>query len=262
MRASFYLPFLVLFSACGGGGSGGGTTVPPPPPPVDADPGGLWVGFVTYSDQTVEELVGITTSAGRFTLLSLDAFGSDEPGQYIGMLAVDGTAATGTGSAYAAPGTTWSNGATVVDLNLSATIAERSRMTGDWTTSSGESGSFELDYDSEFEKGSSLTLMQGVWYVYDDTLNPELVLTVESGGAVTAQSSFGCQSVGQVSIIDSGSNVYDWNVVISDCPIAGDYAGLAIMGDIDTGEPGMSENNAVLVSLSNDLRALLLPLER
>lgn len=261
MRASFYIPFLVLFSACGGGG-GGGSTAPPPPPPVDADPGGLWWGFVTYSDQTVEDLVGITTSAGRFTLLSLDAFGPDDLDQFIGMLTVDGTAATGTGSAYASPGTTWSNGATVVGLSLSATIAERSRMTGSWTTSSGETGSFELDYDGEFEKGSSLELMQGLWYVYDETLNPELVLTVESGGAFSAQSSFGCQSVGQVSIIDSGSNVYDWNVVISDCPIAGDYSGLAVMGDIDTGDPGTSQNNAVLVSLSNDLRALLLPLER
>ncbi len=257
MRTSLLIPFVLLFSACGGGG--GGTTVPPPPPPVDADPGGFWVGFVTYGDQTVEDLVGITTSAGRLTLISLDTFGPGDFDQYIGTLSVAGTAATGSGSAYAAPGTTWSNGATVVDFDLSATIAERSTITGSWTTSSGESGSFELDYDTEYERDSSLALMQGIWYVYDDMLNPELVLTVESGGAFTAQDNLGCQSVGQVSIIDAGANVYDWSVVISDCAIAGDYAGLAVMGDSD---PPTSQNDIVLASLSNDLRALLLPLER
>jgi len=43
---------------------------------------------------------------------------------------------------------------------------------------------------------------------------------------------------------------------------AGDYTGLAIMADIDTGDPANSQNHAILVSISNKERALLLALER
>jgi len=252
--------FLLFVSACGGGGGGSTTSVMPPP--VDADPGGLWFGTVTYDDQTFEELVGITTSDGRFTLISLDTFGPDTFGQYIGMLTVNGTDATGSGSAYAAPGTTWDNGSTVLEISITAVINEQTTMSGSWTASSGETGSFELDYDADYERDSSLVLLEGVWYVYDDILNPVLTLTVDAGGAFTAQNNLGCQSLGQISIIDASFNVYGWDVAISNCLIDGDYSGFAVLGNLDTGDPANSQNNVVLVSMSNDLRALLLPLER
>ena len=260
MRVLLLSLFFLFVSACGGGGGGSTTSVMSPP--VDADPGGLWLGTVTYDDQTFEELVGITTSDGRFTLISLDTFGPDTFGQYIGMLTVNGTDVTGSGSAYAAAGATWDNGSTVLDISITAVINEQTTMSGSWTASSGETGSFELDYDADYERDSSLVLLEGFWYVYDDILNPVLTLTVDAGGAFTAQNNLGCQSLGQISIIDASFNVYGWGVAISNCIIAGDYSGFAVLGDLDTGDPANSQNNVVLVSMSNDLRALLLPLER
>jgi hypothetical protein len=105
---------------------------------------------------------------------------------------------------------------------------------------------------------------EGTWFVYDDTLNPTLTMAIDTGGAFTAQASSGCQSLGQVSIIDAAYNVYAWDVTISGggCLIAGDYSGLAFLADIDTGDPNNSQNNGILVSASNDQRAILLALDR
>jgi len=232
------------------------------PAPADADLGGIWFGTLTYGDQSFDDLVGLTTADGRFTLISLDTFGPDTFGQYIGTATVDGANVTGSGRAYAALGATWNNGSTVLDTTIAAVIDERSSMSGTWETSSGDAGSFELQYDPEYERDSSLALLEGVWYVHDALLTPTLTVTVETSGSFTAQSSLGCQSRGQISIINAAYNIYGWDVTISNCAIAGDYSGFAVLGDVDTGDPANSQNNALLVSISNDQRAILLPLER
>ena len=261
MRALLSVLVLML-SACGGGGGSGSAAPPILPPPVDSDPSGLWVGSLAFDDQTFADLVGIVTADGRFTLVSVDTFGPDTVGQYVGMATVSGTDLTGTGSAYAAAGATWGNGATVIDFSFTAVIVEKNSLTGTWQSGDGASGSFDMQYDAEYEKDSTLTLLEGVWFVYDDILNPTLTLTMDAGGAFMAQSSLGCQSLGQASIIDANFNVYAWDVTITNCPIQGDYSGFAVLGDIDTGDPNNSQNNAVLVTFSNDQRALLLALER
>lgn len=257
---------VLCVSACGGGGSAPSPRAAPPlPPPVsNADPGGLWFGLLTNDDQTFEELVAITTSDGRFAFVSLDSFGPDTFGQYFGMATVVGTDVTGTGSAFAPLGSTWSDGSAVRELTLAGIIDERNAMSGTWVTGSGETVVYELDYDTLHEKDSLLALLEGVWFVYDDTLNPTLTMTIETAGAFSAQASTGCQSLGQVSIFDPAYNVYGWDVAINGvgCPIAGDYSGLAFLADVETGDPNNSQDNAILVSISNDQRAILLALER
>jgi hypothetical protein len=228
-----------------------------PPPTADADPGGIWVGTLEYEDATFEELIGITTSDGQFTLISLDTFGPDTFGQYVGIAMLDGSDVSGAGSAYAQPGAAWSDGSTVMDITITAVVDEQTTLTGTWQNSIGELVTFELDYDSEYERDSSLALLEGVWYVYDDLLNPVLTLTMEADGSFSAQNTVGCQSLGQAMLIDADFNIYGWDVTISACAIAGDYSGYAVLGDADTGQ-----DNIVLVSISNDQRALLLPLER
>lgn len=248
----------LLIAACGGGGYGGEPTISQPPPPVsDADPGGLWSGSLVYEDMTSEELVGISTSDGRFTFISIDTFGPDTVAQYVGTSTTDGSNVSGSGRAFAPPGSTWSNGSGSVDFTVTAEIVERTTMSGTWQNSIGESGSFDLAYDTEYERDSSLTLLEGVWFVYDEMRNANITFTVDADGSFSGQSNMGCQSLGQVAIIDADFNVFDWTVTISGCAIAGDYTGFAVVGDVDTGQ-----NNFVLVSISNDLRAFLLPLER
>lgn len=264
MRISVSILATLFVTSCGGGTAS--APVPPaiPPPSVDADFGGVWFGLLTNQDQTFEELVGITTSDGRFILISLDTFGPDTVGQYVGMATVDGTDVSGSGSAYAPQGASWSDGSTVSTVTLTAVATEKNMITGSWTNGAGDSVTFDLDYDVEYERASSLSLLEGVWYVYDDLLSPILTLTTDNAGMFTAQAVSGCQSMGQISIINTAYNVYGWDVTISggNCIIAGDYNGLAVLADIDTGDPNSSQNNVVLVSVSNDQRAILLPLER
>lgn len=263
MRNLVSILAVLSIAACGGGNDS--SLAPFPPPPVgDADFGGLWFGLLTNDDQTFEELIGITSSDGRFIFISLDTFGPDTVGHYVGLATVNGSDVTGFGSAYAAQGAAWSTGSAVLDVTLDAVIDERNMMSGSWENSAGETVLFELDYDAEYERDSSLSLLAGVWYVYDDLLNPTLTLTAQTGGMFTAQATSGCLSLGQASIIDAAYNVYGWDVTISggNCPITGDYSGLAVLTDVDTGDPNDSRNNAVLVSVSNDQRAILLPLER
>lgn len=258
MRSIILTFFVLSIAACGGGGGGAPAASPTPPmPTADADPGGMWVGALENADSTFEELIGITTSDGRFTLISLDTFGPDTFGQYVGTAMVDGSDISGAGSAYAQPGATWSDGSTVLDITVTAVVDEQTTLSGSWQNSIGEIVTFELDYDSEYERDSSLALLEGVWYVYDDLLNPTLTLTMEADGSFSGQNTAGCQSLGQVTLIDAAFNIYGWGVTISACPIAGDYSGFAVLGDADIGQ-----NNVVLVSISNDERALLLPLER
>jgi hypothetical protein len=98
--------------------------------------------------------------------------------------------------------------------------------------------------------------LAGQWTVYDDNLNPFATFTVETDGRFTAQNVLGCTSMGQISIIDSKFNVYDIRSTITGCAIAGDYAGLGALGKVS------QPNDAFLFSVSNDLRALLLGLQR
>jgi hypothetical protein len=98
--------------------------------------------------------------------------------------------------------------------------------------------------------------VSGTWTVYDDNLNPFATFTIEADGRFFGQNVLGCTSLGQVSLIDQQFNVYDVESTISGCPIAGDYAGLATLGEL------VNPNDVLLASLSNDQRALLLAMER
>lgn len=255
MRAVYIAPLFTLLSACGSSGSsggGGGSSMLPPLPTSDASLGGLWEGSLTYQDQTFEDLVGFTTADGRLTLISLDTFGPDTVAQYMGMISVDGETFSGSGTAYAELGATWDSGATVLGFTVMGTIIERATITGSFQLDGGESVDFDLAYDPVYEEDSSLALLEGVWSVYNDLLNPVTTFTVEAGGQFSAQSATGCASLGQVAIIDALYNLYQWTVTISNCGIAGDYTGFAVLDSLSP---------AIVVNISNDQRALVFFLE-
>lgn len=238
---------VILSGACGGGGSDGGSVVP-----RNQTFGGLWVGTLSIDGiPGSQELVGISTDDGRFQFLSVDTLG-----QFAGTARVTGGSVSGSGKGFAPPGTTWRDGTTVTNVTFTGVLVERRTFEGSWSTGTGESGSFDLAYDAEYEKDSSLSLVAGVWTVYDDNLNPFATFTVDADGRFSGSNQAGCNSVGRISIIDSRFDVYDFESVVAGCPIAGEYKGLALLTDLD--EP----NDALLALVNNDQRALLLALER
>lgn len=247
-RCGFLAVLLPLFAACGGGSSGGDGGIVP----ADQSLGGLWYGTLTIDGQAgAQDLVGVSTADGRFHFIS-----ADTAGQFIGVVGATGTSVSGSGKAFAPPGFTWRDGSTVTTVTMTGTLKQQNSLVGAWTSGTGESGTFDLDYDSDYEKDSSLGLLAGVWTVYDDNLNPFATFTIEANGQFSGQNVAGCTSLGQISIIDPRFNVYGIESTVSNCVIAGDYTGLGALGDI------AKPNDAFLFSVSNNLRALLLGLER
>ena len=239
---------LTISGGCGGGGSSGGGSVVPRQQTF----GGLWVGTLSIDGiPGSQELVGISVDDGRFQFLSVDTLG-----QFAGTARLTGGSVSGSGKGFAPPGTTWRDGTTVTNVTFSGVLVERRTFTGSWSTGTGESGSFDLAYDPDYGKDSALSLVAGVWTIYDDNLNPFATFTVDADGRFSASNRLGCNSSGRFTIIDSQFNVYGFESTIASCPIAGEYAGLATLGDLER------PNDVLLALANNDQRALLLALER
>lgn len=250
------LPLLAyaLLPSCGGGSPTPAIQSPPPSsqPPPAALKGGFWAGVLTFeNDQTSEIFVGLLTEDGRFRFLSAESFT-----HFVGTQQVDAGHAVGSGLGYSDTGASWLDGSSVVPLSTDATLVERDNFTGIWSTSSGESGNFELFYDAEYERPSSLPLLEGVWTAYDENGNPDATFSIDDAGQFNGQNASGCTSVGSISIIDARYNLFDVNSTIANCSIAGDYSGLAALGDL------VASNDAMILTVGNTTRGIVLGLQR
>jgi hypothetical protein len=242
-----------FLAACGGGSSAPAISPPPPlppPPPATQESGGVWFGTLT-NGMITEEYVGITTDDGRFRLVSVDS-----KVQFHGLSSVTGVNLDGTGRAFADTGFTWLDGTAVVDVTISAIIAERDSWSGAWQNASGESGTFEFFYDDLNDKDSDAALLEGVWTGFDDDLNPNSSFTIEATGSFTGQNTSGCVSSGQISVIDAKFAVYDVASIITGCPIAGTYSGLAVLADIAV------PNDLLAITIDDGVRTIVTELLR
>lgn len=246
--------WLVLAMAgCGGGGSGDSPAPnppapPPPPPPTDALPGGHWFGTVTNDLHAVtEEYVALVDENGRFRFVSVDS-----TVQMSGNFAIVGDALTGDGTAFADAGVVWLDSKSATPVTIEGTISSRSGMSGTWTTTAGELGTFEFFYDPTFyERASPLDLLAGSWIAYDELMNPEATFTIVADGSFTGQNVLGCNTTGQFAIVDADFNLYEVQSTIADCALAGDYIGLAFLADL------LVPNDALILANDNGSRAFL-----
>lgn len=247
----------MALTACGGGGSGGApepSPAPPPPPPAaDAKPGGHWFGFLTNEFNMVTEVyIAMVDENGRFRFVSLDS-----AVQMSGNFSVSGNDLMGDGTAFADAGVFWLDANSATPVTIEAVITERSEMLGTWATVAGEFGSFEFFYDPTFyERASPVDLLAGSWIGYDEFENPDVAFTIAADGSFTGQNSMGCNSVGQFAVIDASYNLYEVQSTIADCALAGEYVGLAFLGDL------LAPNDALVFATDNGSRAYLLGLEK
>ena len=75
-------------------------------------------------------------------------------------------------------------------------------------------------------------------------------------GSFVGQNTLGCNSIGQFAIIDAGFNLYEVQSTISDCAQAGDYIGLAFLGDL------LVPNDTLILANDNGSRAFLTGFEK
>jgi hypothetical protein len=251
---------LVLALAGCGGGSGDSPAPnpppplpPPPPPPTDALPGGHWFGTVTNDLHAVtEEYIAMVDENGRFRFASVDS-----AVQMSGNFAIVGDALSGDGTAFADAGVFWLDSTSATPVTIEGTISSRSEMSGTWTTVAGELGTFEFFYDPTFyERASPLNLLAGSWIAYDENLNPQVTFTIAADGSFVGQNTLGCNSMGQFAVIDAGFNLYEVQSTIADCVLAGEYIGLAFLGDL------LAPNDVLILANDNGSRAFLTGFER
>ena len=208
---------LIAFAlaACGGGGGGAAPPPPappappaPPPPVTNASPGGIWEGIDSDGD-----LVAVfATETGRFHFF--DEFGN----QGSGILSVsNGNDIAANFQGVTPWGLTFPDGTTLVDCMLSGTVAERQTLTLalDCTTTMGLQfqTTMTLDYDAIYDRDSSLATVAGN---YDD--GSGIVTNIAADGTIFDQDPVsGCVTNGQVRVIDSAFNVYDFEFGYSSC---------------------------------------------
>ena len=114
-------------------------------------------------------------------------------------------------------GATLSDGSTLADCSIAGRVAVRSRLsiTGDCTTTAGTRIRFsqKLDYDSVYERPSSLSTIAGN---YDAGFG--IVTVISDDGEIFEQDPvFGCIVNGRVELIDGDFNVYDIEFGYSSC---------------------------------------------
>lgn len=249
--------FCLALAMAGCGGSGGSSPAPvdpgPPPPAADASPAGHWYGTVTNDSSAVtEEYVALADANGRFRFVS-----ADSAVQFSGNFVITGNDLIGDAMAFADLGVVWMDSSSATATTLTGTITEKDSMAGTWTTVSGESGSFEFFYDpTYYERASALELLAGVWISYDEFLNPAVTFTIAADGSFTGQNGQGCNSVGEFALIDPDFNLYEVQSTVSDCAVAGDYIGLALLADLS------APNDVLLFAVDNGSRAIALGFEK
>jgi len=246
----------LALTGCGGGSSGDSpppNPPPPPPAPTDALPGGHWFGTVTNDLHAVtEEYIAMVDENGRFRFVSVDS-----AVQMSGNFAIAGDTLTGDGTAFADAGVVWLDSTSATPVTIEGTISSRSEMSGTWTTVAGELGTFEFFYDPTFyERASPLNLLAGSWIAYDENLNPQVTFTIAADGSFVGQNTLGCNSMGQFAVIDPEFNLYEVQSTIADCVLAGEYIGLAFLGDL------LAPNDVLILANDNGSRAFLTGFER
>ena len=257
IHTRFMVACLALaLAGCGGGSSGDSpppNPPPPPPAPTDALPGGHWFGTVTNDLHAVtEEYIAMVDENGRFRFVSVDS-----AVQMSGNFAIAGNTLTGDGTAFADAGVVWLDSTSATPVTIEGTISSRSEMSGTWVTAAGELGTFEFFYDPTFyERASPLGLLAGSWIAYDENLNPQVTITIAEDGSFVGQNTLGCNSMGQFAVIDAGFNLYEVQSTITDCALAGEYIGLAFLGDL------FEPNDALILANDNGSRAFLTGFEK
>lgn len=199
---------LCVLTGCGSSGGDAST----PAAVADAKMGGIWEGTSTWGGET-QTLIGVTTDDGRFRFVSLDT-----DGQYVGSISVSNqNQISGSGTGVAPDGSLWSDGSKVATVSLSGTLSERDSLTGSWSSSTGESGNFNLNFDPIYDRPSSLAKVSGTYTAYEED-GPDIVsITIDSGGSINGQDIFGCIYSGMMSLIDSEFNVYEITLTLANC---------------------------------------------
>jgi hypothetical protein len=267
VRSGCVMAVLVAASGCLGGGNGNGgvpTANPPPPPPSPSGGvGGLWTGAITWGPNAAFpggalNVRALMTETGEFRWIlsgTSEQFFGPESEQVFGQLtAVDHGVQTSTDLAIwmAALGSGNPFGGLWGRFGMEGMYSGRdgigATFWSHWNNQDERWGDVSLDYDSLYERDSSLAVLAGTFVTDSDSL------TIDSLGAIFYQSSReGCTGNGSAEVIDPDFNMYRMSIELENCitevrnGLA--YTGLAYIGESNDLSGGYL-NDTIEIALS------------
>jgi len=231
---TFLFVFLpVLLCSCGGGSSSGDGGAPQSENLTQSiSSNGIWEGTFTESGYGTFDAIGLLYD-GRIIAISESAGII-----YDGSCSIDGDKMTGTVTSYEI------DGGVIATANLSATITEKSQITGTFSTSYGSNGSLSLAYDSLYERDSSLDLVAGSWASHDPGYS--VFIDIGDSGVFGGVDSDGGLMAGSINILEPEYNIYSVTLNLSNSgALNGNYTGFAILCD------DYAVNDSMVVVVSN-----------
>ncbi len=123
------------------------------------------------------------------------------------------------------------------------------------TSPANDKGNISLQYNTIFERNSSIQAIKGNWeYASDDIL---LQIEISENGALKGADTLGCNFYGDVSLLDKNINAYNVNLEIASCnTVDGHYKGMVYLSD------QKEKNDTFHLAVFGDLYGLYYPLLR
>ena len=188
---------------------------------------GIWTGTYTINGTDYEfdvviydnQLFGFTSSVG-----------------YEGTLILDNNAVSGALNEYI------NTGELTGTASISATVIENTSISG----SIGDAGAtFDLAMDSLHNRSASSAKIAGNWSITIGSY--VLTFSILDTGTFDGSDTSGCVFNGNISVPDPSRNIYQIAYSVSSCgSYTGDYSGLALLDDFDTG----TDNALVFTSVT------------
>jgi len=252
-KLRFLVPLFaaVLLAGCVGGGESGvgleeinanngslntnattSATVTTPSP--NDTPGGIWRGSVTTGAGTFAS-IGLVNEAGDLRFITP---GSD---QTSGTFTVSGNLFTANLRSYVPFG--FFTFTPPVHGSATGSINKRSALSGTISLHDSATSTFSFNYDSLYERDSSLSAISGN-YSKSDGAGYTVTYSIDAAGVFTGSDTRGCMVNGNVEILDKDFNMYKASVIVTNCgETNGHYSGLAALAD------GVSQNDTLLFSM-------------
>lgn len=208
MRRIGVVVMVAALGACGGGGSGSSSTSTPAPVP-SVSPGGIWEGTESVTGLGV---LGLVTESGEFHFIRGDN------AQFIGTATMNGNTLSSSFEAFTPIGFVFPDGSTHGTGTLSATVQQRSSISGSTQTRTdngiSSSGTISLAFNSLYNRASSLAAIAGNFR--EPTSGA--IVSINSAGVAFAQDAVsGCVLNGSVSLINPSFNAYRVQWTYSSC---------------------------------------------
>lgn len=251
---------LVGLASCGGGGGGSGTATPPPPP-TNASPGGIFNGTAEGCIACPIDIAALISEDGDWIVLDRQ-FASP---LNLGVLSVAGTSFNGTRLlftqqqmplAFGHPPTAPALRHTPADSrSFDGDLVERESIEGTFFHNGAGNTTAQLSYDSNYETGSSLIALSGM-YSGSDPSGYALTYEISPSGVVSGSDSTGCMVMGTANSPNSAYNLYAFELDFSSCGgsgAVGQYFGFGAL--VASGAP--SGESLLFYGVSDDENTLV-----